>query len=97
MVIPPKGLISDRLEVSDGKDADGVGSNNVEFARKSRKSKGQKLAKSQKSKGEKLKKSPKSRNLPNFNATEAEPSFLTSDAKTAFNYLRLTFTKAPIL
>ena len=53
-------------------------------------SKSQKSAKSEK-------KSSKSGNLPNFDAKNNRPSFLTSKAKTAFNYLWLTFTKAPIL
>ena len=43
-----------------------------------------------------MKKPPKSGNSPNFNAKDTKPSFLTSKAKSAFNRLRLTFTKAPI-
>ena len=39
----------------------------------------------------------KSGNSPNSNATETGPSFLTPDARTASNRLRLAFTKAPIL
>ena len=75
----------------------------VEHAKKSGKSKGQKSAKSQKlsksrkSKGEKSKKPPKSGNSSNFNAKDTGPSFLTSKARSAFNRLRLAFTKAPIL
>ena len=53
-------------------------------------SKSQKLAKLRK-------KLSKSGNLPNFDAKENKPSFLTSDAKMAFNHLRLTFTKTSIL
>ena len=89
-------LTSNKLEISDGKGDDGNGDDNVEFAKKSEKSKGQKLTKSQKSKGEKLKKPSKSRNLPNFNTMETRPSFLTSDARIVFNCLRLVFTKTLI-
>ena len=53
-------------------------------------SKSQKLAKSRK-------KLLKSGNLPNFNAKKNKPSFLTPNARTAFNYLQLAFTKALIL
>ena len=58
--------------------------------------KSQKSSKSGKSKGEKSKKLSKSRNLPNFDAMEAKPSFLTPGARKAFNRLRLAFIKAPI-
>ena len=74
-----------------------------EHAKKSGKSKGQKLAKSRKSsksgksKGEKSKKSPKSGNSPNFDTKDTGPSFLTPEASSAFNHLRLAFTKAQIL
>ena len=55
-------------------------------------SKTRKLAKSRKlSKSQKLAKSKKklskSRNLPNFDGKKNEPSFLTPNAKTAFNHL----------
>ena len=76
------------------------GGNGVEHAKKSGKSKGEKSAKSRKSsksKGEKLKKMTKSENSLNFGATESGFSFLTSKARAAFNRLRLTFTKSPIL
>ena len=43
------------------------------------------------------KKLSKSGNSTNFDATEDGPKFLTPDARTAFNRLRLAFTKAPIL
>ena len=75
----------------------------VEYTKKSEKSKGQKLVRSQKLsksgilKAENLKKLSKSRNSPNFEATEAVLSFLTPDARTTFNRLRLAFTKALIL
>ena len=69
-------------------------------------SKSQKSSKSGKSKGEKTsksqnlaklrKKSSKSGNSINFNVTEDGPKFLTPDARTAFNRLRLAFTEAPI-
>ena len=72
-----------------------------ELAKKSGKSsKGLKLSKSGNSKGKKLiksKKPSKSGNLPNFNAKEAGPNFLTPEARATFNRLRLSFTKAPIL
>ena len=80
------------------------GDNNLKRAKpKTKRSKSQKLAKlqklskSRKSKSEKLKKISKSDNSPNFNTMEAGSSFLTPDAKTTFNRLWLTFTKAPIL
>ena len=43
------------------------------------------------------KKLSKSGNLPNFNAKENGPSFLTPDVRIAFNCLWLAFTKALIL
>ena len=58
--------------------------------------KSQKLSKSEKSKGEKLKKPLKSGNLPNFDTKNNGPSFLTPEARSAFNHLLLAFTKAPI-
>ena len=45
-----------------------------------------KLSKSQKS-AKSRKKLSKSENLPNFNVKKNKPSFLTSDARMAFNYL----------
>ena len=70
-------------------------------------SKSQKLSKLGKSKSEKMfkswnlaksgKKLSKSGNSTNFNATEDGPKFITPDARTAFNRLRLAFTEAPIL
>ena len=59
-------------------------------------SKTKKLSKSQKS-AKSRKKSSKSGNLPNFDAKENGPSFLTPNTRTAFNYLRLAFIKALIL
>ena len=53
--------------------------------------KSQKLSKLGKSKGEKSKKLLKSENLPNFDATEAGPSFLTPGAKETFKHLWLAF------
>ena len=55
------------------------------------------MSKSGKSKGEKSKKPPKSRNSPNYDAKDTGPNFLTPKARSAFNRLRLAFTKAPIL
>ena len=52
-------------------------------------SKFQNLAKSRK-------KLSKNGNLTNFDVTEVGPKFLTSDARIAFNRLRLAFTEAPI-
>ena len=67
-----------------------------ELAKKSEKSKSQKTSKSGKlAKSEKN--SSKSENPPNFGTTEIGPSFLTPKARSAFNPLRLAFTKAPIL
>ena len=53
------------------------------------------LSKSQKS-ALSEKKLSKSENLPNFDAKKNGSSFLISNVKTAFNYLRLAFTKASI-
>ena len=77
-----KRLTSKSLKVGDGEFNEiSVGDNNVEHAKNSRKlSKSQKLAKS----GKKLS---KSGNLPNFDAKKNGPSFLTSKARTTFNYL----------
>ena len=44
----------------------------------------------------KSKKLSKSRNLPKFVTKKVELNFLTFDARTAFNCLRLAFIKAPI-
>ena len=90
-------LISKRLEFIEVKvKKSGIGSNSVEFAKKLGKSKGQNLSKSQKSVKLTIKSS-KNENLSNFNAIETGSSFLTSDAKTAFNCLWLAFTKTLIL
>ena len=71
-------------------DGIGVGKNGVEHAKKSEKtSKSWKLSKS----GKRLS---KSRNSTNSDATEDGSKFLTPDARTAFNCLRLAFTEAPI-
>ena len=64
-----------------------------ELAKKTGKSKGQKLvkfrklSKSGKSKGKKSKKPPKSGNSPNFDAKDTGPSFLTPETRSAFNRL----------
>ena len=79
---------------SNGK-IDGFSGHGVEYAKKSRKLKGQKTSKSRKSvKSEKN--SSKSWNSPNFGATKTESSFLTLKARAPFNCLRLAFTQAPI-
>ena len=74
----------------------GVGSGGNELAKKSGKLKGQKTSKSRKL-AKSGKDSSKSGNSPNFGATETGSSFLTLEARSAFNRLRLAFTKAPIL
>ena len=101
--ILPERLTPEWLKVGDGEvDRFGVGGNGVEHAKKS-----QKLSKSRKSKSEKTSKSrnlaksgkklSKSGNSTNFNATEDGSKFLTPNARTTFNRLRLAFTEAPIL
>ena len=79
----------------------GIGGSGEKLAKKLAKlSKGQKLSKLGNLKGKNLaksKKSSKSENSPNFDIKEAGLSFLTPQAKAAFNRLRLVFTKAPIL
>ena len=75
---------------------DKIGGDGVEHAKKSGKSKDQKTSKSQKL-AKSGKNSSKCKNSPNFDATEAGPSFLTPKARSAFNRLRLAFTKALIL
>ena len=91
---PPERSISE--EVGDGEGGDSVDSGSVEIAKKSGKLKGQKTSKSRKS-SKSGKNSSKNGNSPNFGATESEPRFLTSEARSAFNRLWLAFTKAPIL
>ena len=83
-------------KVGDGEGIDGVDGDDVEIAKKSGKLKGQKTSKSQKS-SKSGKNSSKSGNSPNFGATESGPSFLTPEARSTFNRLRLAFTEAPIL
>ena len=89
-----------RPEVGNGDDevvGFGVGSGGGDkLAKKSGKSKSQKTSKSRKS-AKSGKYLSKSGNSPNFGATEAGLSFFTSEAWSAFNRLRLAFTKAPIL
>ena len=68
----------------------GFDNDSIEYTNKLKKSKSQNLAKFQKlSKSKKLKseKLLKDKNLPHFNITEAGSSFLTFDARTAFNCL----------
>ena len=104
---PPNKLALEKI--GDGEGGDGIDGGGVEIAKKSGKSKGQETSKSRKSaksqklsksgisKGEKPKKSSKSRNSPNFDAKDSGPSFLTPEARSAFNHLWLAFTEAPIL
>ena len=83
-------------KVGDSEGDDGVDGGVVDIAKKSGKLKDQKTSKSQKlsKSGKNLS---KSGNSPNFGATESGPSFLTPKARSAFNCLRVAFTKAPIL
>ena len=95
-------LASKRNNSDDGIDKFDISRKGMEHAKKSGK-----LFKSRKLKSEKTskswnlaksgKKSSKSGNLTNFDAPEAGPKFLTSNAKKTFNCLRLAFTKALIL
>ena len=93
----------EQLGVGDGEvNGLGVSGNGVEHTKKSGK-----LSKSGKSKSEKTfksrnsakseKKLSKIGNSTNFDVTEDGPKFLTPDARTAFNRLRLAFIEAPIL
>ena len=86
----------------------GVNRNSMEYAKKSENlSKSGKLFKSGKSKSEKTfkfwnlakleKKLSKSRNSTNFDVMKAGPNFLTPNARTTFNCLRLVFIEAVIL
>ena len=93
---PPERLTFDKQEVDYGKSGDGASSDNVEIARKSEKSKRQKLSKSQKL--ARLKKNlSKNGNSSNLDIKNNGPSFLTLKARATFNRLRLAFTKTPIL
>ena len=55
------------------------------------------MSKLEKSKGKKSKKLSKSGNSPNFDTKNSGPSFLTPEARLAFNRLWLAFIKALIL
>ena len=90
MTVLPKRLTLERLGVGDS-EVNRFGVNgDMKHTKKSEKmSKSQNLAKSRK-------KSSKSGNSTNFNAIETGPKFLTSDARTAFNYLQLAFIEASI-
>ena len=77
-------------------DGFGIGGNGVEHAKKSGKSKSEKTSKSR-NLAKSGKKSSKSGNSTNFDAMKDRPKFLTPDARTTFNRLRLAFTEAPIL
>ena len=98
-VLGARVLAADEVgSVGGGGDGSSDGSKRVEP--KTERSESQKLSKSGNSEGKKSaksKKPSKSGNLPNFDAKEAGPSFLTPEARSAFNRLRLAFTEAPIL
>ena len=101
--VPPERSTLERQRVGDGEvNGFDVGGNGVEHAKKlgklfkSRKSKSEKTSKSWNS-AKSGKKLSKSGNSTNFDATEDGLKFLTPDARTAFNRLRLAFTEAPIL
>ena len=98
-------LVADKLLAAN--EVDGVEGGDKSIEKCGKLSKTGKLSKSQKlSKTGKLfksrkstkskKKLSKSGNLSNFDAKKNGPSFLAPDARTAFNHLRLAFTKAPI-
>ena len=81
-------------------DGDGSSDGLKRMEPKTGRSESQKLSKSGNSEGKisaNSKKASKSGNSSNFDAKKAGPSFLTPKARSAFNRLRLTFTKAPIL
>ena len=104
-------LVADEVLAADEVDGVEGGDESIEKCGKLSKtgklSKSQKLSKSGKSKSEKTSKSwnlaksgkklSKSGNSTNFDATKDRPKFLTLDARTAFNRLRLAFTEALIL
>ena len=80
----------------------GFGRSNMKYAKKSGKlSKSGKLKSKKTSKSWNLAKSrkklSKNENSTNYNVTEAEPKFLTPNARITFNCLRLIFTEVPIL
>ena len=82
-------------EIDNVEDGDGSSDGSKYVELKTRRLESQKMSKSQKL--AKSKKQSKSENLPNFNTTKADPSFLTSETRAAFNCLRLAFTEASIL
>ena len=98
-VLGARVLAADEVgSVGGGGDRSSDGSKRVEP--KTGRSESQKSSKSGNSEGKKSaksKKPSKSGNSPNFDAKEADPSFLTPEARSAFNRLWLAFTKAPIL
>ena len=98
-VLGARVLAADEVgSVGGGGDRSSDGSKRVEP--KTGRSESQKSSKSGNSEGKKSaksKKPSKSGNSPNFDAKEADPSFLTPEARSAFNRLWLAFTKASIL
>ena len=106
-----KTTVSSQVFVADkvlaANEVDGIEGGDKSIEKCGKSSKTGKLSKSRKSKSEKTSKSrnsaksgkklSKSGNSTNFDATKDGPKFLTPDARTTFNCLRLAFTKAPIL
>ena len=89
-------LAADEVDSVGGSGGDESSDGSKRVEPKTGRSESQKSAKSRKSsKSGKI--SSKSENSPNFGATESGPSFLTPEARSAFNHLRLAFTEAPIL
>ena len=98
-------LVADEVLAAD--EVDGIEGGDELIEKCGKLSKTGKLSKSGKPKSEKMsksrnsaksgKKSSKSGNSTNSDATEDGPKFLTPNARTAFNRLRLAFTEAPIL
>ena len=87
-------------EVLAADEIDGVKSGDQLIEKCGKFSKIGKLSKSGNSKGKKSAKSKKlskSGNSSNFDVTEADPSFLTCEARIAFHSLRLAFINAPII
>ena len=83
-------------EVLAANEVDGIEDDNKLIEKYGKLSKTGKMSKSQKS-AKSRKKLSKIRNLSNFNAKKNRSSFLTPNIKTAFNHLRLAFTKALIV
>ena len=87
-------LVADKVLAAD--EVDGVEGGDELIEKCGKLLKTGKLSKSQKS-AKSRKKLSKNGKLPNFDAKENVPSCLTPNTRTAFNHLRLAFTKALIL